>query len=135
MTASPYRNLIRALAFMVGFTAAMVFGTCEARAEEAPKALVAGNMDFQLDNMPEWMHYPALSALLKGGGIDCTVNGIFDNGTYKGDHYLTILCEGEKMLLMNATSAPVLALSCFDSTLPIGLGCMVPLPYDERHTL
>jgi hypothetical protein len=138
MTERPYRSLIRALAFLVGFVAALVLCTGNAKAgdrEQYVRPDVAGNLDFQMDNMPDWMIYPSLSALLQGGGIDCTVIGIFDNGTFHGDHYVTIECEGDKMLLMNATSTPVMAFSCFDPTLPKGLACLVKLPYDERHTL
>jgi len=97
MTERPYRSLIRALAFLVGFVAALVLCTGNAKAgdrEQYVRPDVAGNLDFQMDNMPDWMIYPSLSALLQGGGIDCTVIGIFDNGTFHGDHYVTIECEG-----------------------------------------
>ena len=96
---------------------------------------VRGNLGYQLDAMPDWNRFPYLSQMLKDSGVDCTVNQIFDNGTLMGAEFITVGCEGDKALILRTDSYPTEAFSCFDPSLPKGLGCFEPLPYDERNSI
>jgi hypothetical protein len=102
-------------------------------------AMFAGtaSADFlsEMEREPEWSFFARVSTQLKGMGVDCSVIDITDNGIHEqsGTRWLTVICEGDKSLLLEVSTLSVGVFSCFDPSVPSQ--CDVKLPPVRRYSI